>query len=513
MVSLISRGRDGMNPMPPILGHLQRRTYEGNRWTKQNKIKVNHGKDALHMIWDFSIAMDDQYRLEGVWDSQYVKRLGFANQVSHTRHEAVPTRDRTRFTVQGHDAPERIPAGWPRQRKPESRVMEYEGKTLTMLYGDTHTHSWTSDGADPADYYYHFARDFAGLDYFALSDHDFTVSYTPGLEALISFLPEQFTEKDFICFQAFEFSSQHKGHRVVVFERGYKPTFSMVVPPKNISNKTGQLYRFLHRFGGDSNSRVLVTSHNMFSIGNDFAEYDEGLEPLYDVTSLHMVAEKSFEEIATVQQATGNLLGFQLFKLIGNINKLNPSKSIAEKWFMSWRQALADGLPLGAYGGSDTHAANAVGYVASGLWVEGKSPKAIFDAMFARRSLGLDSQLRSGDMWNTSPLVRNRVRTPDMLRADVRFFLSGHFMGSRVKLDSAPVVRVVAANLDPHDPVRAVVFIRDGVEVHTEFGAEGGRSEFEWTDTGFSPGRHYYYVRVEFQSGNTAFPSPVFVNY
>ncbi len=504
--------RDGMNPAPPIIGKIRFRTYEGDRWSRLRHLKVNHGKDAVHMIWDFSTAVTDGYRVEGVWDSQYVKRLGFANKVSHVRFSSARPRRKERVTVKGQGAPERLGEGWPKQPRPEKREAIIGGQRYSLVFGDTHTHSWTSDGADPADFYYHFARDYAGLDYYALSDHDFTVSYTPGLEALISFLPERFASEDFICFQAFEFSSQHKGHRVVVFEKPYKPTFSMVVPPKNKSNTTAGLYRFLHRFGLEPDSRVLVTAHNMFNLGNDFKEHDENFEPLYDVTSLHVIAEKPFDEYLDGRAAGGNKSAVALLGTIAAVNSMNPSRARRNKWFSCWRQCLDDGLPLGAYGTSDTHAANAIGYVTAGLWVREKTGKAIFDAMFARRSTGLDSRLRSAEMWNTNPEMV-RERNYDALRADIRFFLDDHFMGEKPSVSGPPQARAEVYNQDKNDPARAVVFIKDGMEVHTAFPEGNNPAAVSWRDEEFEGGRHYYYVRVDFKSGNVGFSSPVFVNY
>ena len=86
-------------------------------------------------------------------------------------------------------------------------------------------------------------------------------------------------------------------------------------------------------------------------------------------------------------------------------------------------------------------------------------------------------------------------------------------MGAKPKIGEPPLARAVVHNLDPDDPVRAIVFVKDGEEVNTAYGSGKSSLEAVWRDEGFTPGKHYYYVRVEFQSGNTAFSSPVFVNY
>jgi len=490
-----------------LFGFLFMRSYLGKRWTKRKKIRDSKIQDALNMIWDYSVTLNDKNQALAVWDSLYVKRLGFAADVHPCFPLGLGTRPARPYNVDGFEAPDSDAPGWPVRERPSKRTAPADGKTLTLLYGDTHTHSWTSDGVDPADWYYHAARDLVGLDYYALSDHDFTVCNTPGIEAYISFLPKVFNSPDFVCFQAYEFSSQKTGHRVVVFEGDDKPTFPLTYPPRHKSNTNQELYPFLRKFALAPDSRVLVTAHNMFEMGNNFVGLDPGLEPLYDVTSLHVVAEKHFSRYADEN------LKKTIWATIGPLMRLGASREEKKLWNMCWRECLDDGLLLGAYGTSDSHSANGVGYVISGLWVEQKSRKSIFDAMFAKRSLAIDSGIRSYHNINVDPSPGFEFPDDLMLRADVRFYLDAHFMGSSATIDSAPTAKVFAENLDPRDPVRAVVFVKDGVEEHTALGDGENPMRAEWTDDDFVDGRHYYYARVEFDSGAVAFSSPVFVNY
>ncbi len=505
--------RQGKAPLPPLLGDVMTRAYEGNRWTRPRKINVSRGRKTLHLIDDISFAVNDRDMIVGVWDAVYLQKMRLADEVGHARPSRV--RGGRTFRVEGTKFEDAVQPGWSRREVFKRPLMKIDGRTHTLLFGDTHTHSWTSDGADPADWYYHFARDYARLDFFALSDHDIIICGTPGLEAYISFLPKAFSQRDFICFQAYEFTSQAVGHRVVLFEGDDKPTIPMAEANQLFGDRTNSnihLYSFLHRFDVGPDSRVMVTAHNMFRVGNDFNDYDESLEPLYDATSLHIPAEKPFTEYEMPESMQANTFVPGLMGSLGAVAGLSRKRSVENKWFMGWRQALDIGLPLGAYGNSDTHAANAIGYCISAVWSAERTRKALFDAMFARRSLALDGMLRSTDIWNL-PFLKTRKLSRLMLQADIRFYLDDHFMGSRPGLDKPPTARAVVYNSDVSDPVRAVVFVKDGKEVHTSFCEGGNPFTAEWRDDAWSRGRHYYYVRVEFKSGSLGFSSPVFAGY
>ena len=504
----------------PIIGHLSLRTYVGDRWSKNSTVKLSNSNNPIHMLYNFSVALDERGNLQGVWDSIHPnKKARLAWELCNIPGLSLSAGHGPAIKTKGEVREEKMYPGWPRRQSAAPQFMELEGKKLYLLFGDTHAHSWTSDGADPADYYYHFARDVAKLDYFGLADHDFLICGTPGVESYIAFLPKSFNSKEFVCFQGYEFTSQPKGHRVVVFEGDDKPTIpSMILNGirGRDANSNACLYHFLRKFDLSPDSRVMVTCHNMVQMGNDFKNYDESLEPLYDVASLHILAEKPSKEYPAMNIGTSQ--NGSMVALLGTVQALagltgSKDKSAKNQWYMCWRDCLNAGLPLGAYGTSDTHAVNGLGYVVSAVWAESKNRRAIFDAMYARHSLGLDSQLRSTDMWNMAREVAGRKRSLPMLRADVRFWLDGNFMGSRLQISAPPLARVRVFNTQLDDPVRAIVFVKDGKEVHTAQVKDRNPAEETWRDDNFALGKHYYYVRAEFLSGNTAFSSPVFANY
>ena len=502
--------RVGRLPVPPLMGYLEMRTCLGDRWTKTKMVKLDRDINIVKALFDFDLALDGKGDLQGVWDSLYIQLGKTASSVRYTERKRLGRPGR-KYRVTGMDKPDPELPGWPvRSAYNTPPTMEKDGKRYLLLFGDTHTHSWTSDGADPADYYYHFARDYARLDFFSLSDHDFLVCGTPGIEAYISFLPRQFTSPDFVCFQAYEFTSQSMGHRVVVFEGSDRPMFPLGVMnsgAKDRSNPPAQLYSFMRRFGLAPDSRVLVTSHNMFQLGNDFKDYDEGLEPLYDVTSIHILAEKTYAKYVEEGKMDPGQQVSRLMKLTNLINPDSKKHTPEHKWYTSWQECLRAGLPIGAYGTSDTHAANGIGWVIAGLWAEEKSRKSIFDAMFAKHSTAIDNVLRTEDQWNVFPSFEREYDIPTQ-KMDIRFWVDDNFMGTKCRLDGPPLLKAHAGGSIKNDPVARIVFVKDCEDVHV---ASGGvnPAKAEYKDDNWSGG-HTYYARVEFESGSVGFSSPVF---
>lgn len=510
--------QEGEPVVPALYARLKYRVYEGDRWSKPRRIKLGRGVNPIRMIRNFSVTITDGATIEGVWDQTYVSIAREVLSVQATKKKLIRDADGPRFRVRGDAYEETMHPGWPERRTLEPpRTMELKDERRTLLFGDTHSHSSVSVGVDPPDYHYHFARDYAWLDFFALPENDYFFCGIPGVEAYISFLPKVFSSDDFICFHAHEFCSFALGHRIMVFEGDDKKIFPLGVfnsQRGKRANTTGHLYHFLHRFDVGPGSRVMVSPHNMTNLGNDFKEYDSSLEPLYDVGSVHIAAEKTFEEYKAEGKARSETRFLDGLIRLSTITRGGKrSRTPGEKWYYSWRQCLDAGLPLGAYGSSDDHTSNGIGWIIAGIWVAQRSKKAIFDCLFARHTFAIDNQLRLADMFNTDPASALRKMDQPVLRMDIRFWLNDHFMGSKCRIDSPPTARVAAFCPESHDTVREIVFIKDGKEVHTVRGPGGNTVEETWRDDDWRPGRHYYYVRVEFNRGAVVYSSPVFVNY
>lgn len=505
--------REGYLPIPPMLGFLETRTYEGGRWTEKRRIKLGRGPNVIKMLYDFDLVVDHDDSLFGLWDSYYLslgRNLWSVRETKKLRNKAGGP-----FRVRGRKARPDKQAGWTRQlERAERKTLFPDGSERLLLFGDTHTHSWSSDGADPADYYYHFARDYAGLDYFALSDHDFIISSTPGAEAYIAFLPKAFSEKDFICFQAYEFTSTVSGHRVAVFEGDDKPTFPLGMFNSlrgHRNNTAAQLNSFMRRFGVAPDSRVLVTAHNMLQLGNDFRSRDPAIEPLYDVTSLHIAAEKSYDEYVALGEIEDDSPVGPFMNLANLANPEASGQTLENGWLWSWQQCLGRGIGLGAFGASDTHSSNGIGSVISGVYAREKSRAAIFDALFEKRTIALDGMLRIIDIWDTNPAREGRSFEMPSPRAEVRLSAGGAIMGQSVSPSSAPTLKVEARSFDESDPVRRLSIVRDGAEVFVAGDIGVTEAERTWTDPDWTGRERYYYARMTLESGARVFSSPLFM--
>ncbi len=509
--------REGDVLLPPLYGHLKYRVYEGDRWSRPRRIKLGRGANLLRMFRDFSPAVTHGDTIEAVWDEAFMNLSREVLKIKAAKRKKLRDPDGARVRVLGESYDETMHPGWPAQKTMRpTRTMELNGKRLTLLFGDTHNHSSVSIGVDPPDYHYHFARDCAKLDFFALPENDYLFCGVPGIEAYISFLPRVFSSDEFICFQAHEFVSSAMGHRVMVFEGDHKKLFPIGVfnSQRGIQkNTTGHLYHFLHKFDEAPGSRVMVSAHNMVNLGNDFKEYDPSLEPLYDVGSIHMAAEKTFEEYKSEGKNRKLTALLESLLKLSRVTAARGGCTPGNQWYYSWRQCLEAGLILGAYGSSDNHCVNGIGWIYAGVWAAEKTKKAIFDALFDRRTFAVDNQLRLADIFDTDPGSHLRDMNRPALRMGIRFRLDDHFMGSKCRINNPPMARVSVFSQDKQNPVRRIVFMKDGQEVHIEHGQGEGLVEASWQDDTWTQGRHYYYAKVEFESGSTGYSSPVFANY
>ena len=497
---------------PPILRRLKYRVYSGAQWSRPKKVGLGRG-NALSSIRDYSVAVIGG-NIEGVWERAEISAPDNVLSMRNTVRKPLANIDGPVVRVRGGAYRDVESPGWEKRgRRFRKREISIGGAPHRLLFGDTHAHSAVSIGVDPPDFSYHFARDFAKLDFFALSENDCLFCGTPGTEAYIAFLPKIFARDDFTCFHAHEFVSSAMGHRVMVFEGDDNRVFPIGIfnsQHAERANTTGHLLNFLREFDVRDDARVMVCPHNMINLGNDFMDYDAELEPVYDVASLHFSAEKTFREYRARGHSAGasNVLEFMislsLLPLGGRVKRRPP-----RKWYYSWKQCLDRGLQQGVYGSSDSHTSNAPGWILAGVWSTGNTRKEILDAIFAKRTLAMDGGLRMTDVMNTDPVspARNMKQVPP--RMDIRFYLNEHFMGDACHIDAPPMLRLSVENL-MNDPVSEIVLVKDGKDVYRKRIHGPGAGECEWTDAQWKPGSHYYYARIGTAGGAVGYSSPVF---
>jgi hypothetical protein len=66
---------------------------------------------------------------------------------------------------------------------------------------------------------------------------------------------------------------------------------------------------------------------------------------------------------------------------------------------------------------------------------------------------------------NPPDIHRGEGEILPVVRMDIRFWLNYLFMGAKCRIDSPPTARMYAFSNDPEDPVREVVFVRDGTTI------------------------------------------------
>jgi hypothetical protein len=337
-----------------------------------------------------------------------------------------------------------------------------------IRWGDVHGHSNYSDGTGTPEQYFRYARDVAGLDFAALTDHDHwgiqPLAHTPALWAEIRRQVSAFHAPGrFVTLLGYEWTSWLHGHRHVLYFEDDGPVFSSVDPRYETPRQLWDALRphpamtFAHHSAGDP---VATNWHY---------PPDPELEPVTEVVSIHGVSEAPDAPAVVRGAFDGNFV----------------------------RDVLGRGYRLGFIGSGDGHdghpgLAHLGGHYPTGglaaILSEERTPEGILEALRARR-----------------------VYATSGPRIVLRFALGGARMGSIARAaELAP-----SASLYVHAigtaPIAAVEVIRSGT-VSDRYSA-GGQLEVEATAAvdGLKAGE-FVYVRVEQEDGGLAWSSPVFID-
>ncbi len=359
-----------------------------------------------------------------------------------------------------------IEAAGPHGLEGESNPLVVDAGARRVLWADLHGHSNLSDGTGTPEDYFRYARDVAGLDVVALTDHDHwgmrALSQHPALWRRIRRLTGRFHEPGrFVTLLGYEWTSWLHGHRHVLYFDDRGEVLSAVDP----AYETPALLWAALR-----GQTALTFAHH--SAGGPIATNweippDPELEPVTEIVSVHGSSEAPDTPGLIYSPVPGNFV----------------------------RDALDRGYRLGLIGSGDSHdghpglahLATPAGGLAA-ILADELTREAVLEALRARR-----------------------VYATNGPRIYLETALAGQPPGSVTaagELGEGPLleVRVVAPG-----PLEAIDLVRSGRLVETA--PCNGRFDcaVERRPAGLAAGE-YLYVRARQLDGGTAWSSPFFVD-
>jgi len=353
----------------------------------------------------------------------------------------------------------------------ESNPMLVQADAPRILWGDMHGHTNWSDGTGHPEDYLLYARDVAGLDVAALTDHDHWgtpwFDQSPDRWKTTIDLTEKYYEPGrFVTLLGFEWTSWDYGHRhVIYFDRSGEILSSVDAATQTPT----QLWDALR--GRNAMTIAHHSAGGPVPVDWSFAP-DPVLEPVTEIASVHGSSEAADSPLAIYDPVPG-------------------------RWV---RDQLARGYRLGFVGSGDSHdghpglpqlAARSGGI--TGILADERTRESVATALRARRCFATNG--------------------PRML---LRVSLVGHRMGETIsivdlaKADAAGVPLELVAQVIAPQPIARVDVIHDREVVQTLDGE--GRRELlaRWAIPPLDTG-DFIYVRAVQQDGGAAWSSPWFI--
>lgn len=347
-----------------------------------------------------------------------------------------------------------------------------------VFWGDPHIHTSLSlcDPARSGDATENCrrARDEAGLDFIALTDHAEHYDQ-PAWEALQAEATGMNDPARFAVVPAFEWSSELYGHRTVLLRR-LGPIVDAVAWR---THRPADLFAHLREHFGPG--QAITVPHHPADPGHltDWAHYDADFDRLVEIFQ----RRGSHECIATLEQARAG--------------RLVPGATVQD--------ALGRGYTLGFTGGGDAHGAWAGSAGLTAVRAEHLTPESVFDALHNRQC------------WATSGAK---------IELDVR--VNGHPGGAVLRRNlyqmCAEFPLAVSAEVKGTDRIDAVEILANSVVVHRQE-CKSDRASVQWSlprpSSKVKPGEHeldffwltnftrWLYVRVTQADGHRAWSSPV----
>lgn len=340
------------------------------------------------------------------------------------------------------------------------------------LWGEIHGHTGLSDGTGTLEDYFTAARDEAGLDFCAVTDHDHGGIGQPELPGEKW---EQTQKAAAVFYEPGRFST------LLGYERDSSPWYSNLC----VYYRSGQADMLLGEHPGEISREELsrwLAREDVLLIPHHTAELRQGVH----FTALPLELMTPLIEVVSKWGAS------EYFN--------NPKPIRRETRFGHWRDALEKGAVMGCVGGSDVHSPHPGMDHASGGNLRYDNPgvvavlstensrEAIFDALKARRCYAANGVGMEVDLRVNGAVMGDVTEQPE----------NGE--------------RLIYARAKGTAAIKKFDLVKNGRDYISEHvDGEDQEAEFVLTDLEAERERDYYYVRLTQIDGRQAWSSPIWV--
>lgn len=347
---------------------------------------------------------------------------------------------------------------------------------LNTYFGELHGHTALSDGLGTVDDYYKTARDSAGLDFCALTDHDHGGVGSPELwgdkwTLLREKAAQYHEEHHFVTLLGYERDSYPWYNNLVLYYRGGDGEMVRGVHDGEITR--AELAALLRR------DDILAVPHTgpFLHSGCDFTQLPPDLFcPLMEVYS---------------RWGTSEYFG-------------NPDPERIETRGGFWRDALEAGARMGCIAGSDDHTGT------PGLEIP--TPTGHPNLRYGHPGMVavLAPELTRAAVFDALRSRRCYATSGGRIRLDFR--VNGALMGSELTLPADAVREIWFRAESPAAPLKTLTLVCNGRE-ELVYHLDGECAAYGELVYDYRPQRptDYYYLRAELTDGHRAWSSPVWV--
>lgn len=369
-------------------------------------------------------------------------------------------------------------------------VVDLRRPKYQLYWGDLHGHSGAyACGEGTIDAYYQFARDIAGLDFCALTDHD----QLPGLSYDLAGVWPRIAQAaryynrphEFVTFLGYEWTSMSSqsnglgyGHKNVYYLEDDGPLFTCTHPQ---SAHPDGLFKCLRGLNA-----LVIPHHPAAATGfsTDWGYHNEEYERLVEIYSCWGSSECPAEDgnPYPIRHCGGESKGHHVLN------------------------ALDRGYILGFIGGGDTHDGSP-GRSYAHIPRSEKERKR-WEGIYGAGLQGIWArELTRESLWQAMRVRRTYATTG--ARIVLEFSVGSAPMGSVLKKWPGGAASFRARVIGTAD-IEMVELIRNGVVIETRRGR--GRSvEFEWARNAQPGMEQYFYLRVKQVDGHMAWSSPIWL--